>query len=695
MVADEKVPEVKEKIRWRSWCPEAFAEAQGEDKLVLLDIGAKWCHWCHVMDRTTYLDDATAEFINGKFIPVRLDRDEHPDLDRRYQSAPTLLESPAAGGWPLTVFLLPSGEALYRATYLPPRGRGGLIGVAGQVLGIYTQRRRLVDETADKLRSQIDAAHRTDLRGSVSAEALEVLFAELDRQFDETWGGFGSIDGGPKFPSPGACEFLMALARRTGSRRATAMLNLTMEKMAEGGLYDQLGGGFHRYAVDPRWRVPHFEKLLYDNAELLTAYLHAFQFTGRPEFRHTSEGILKFVGDLLTDQQRGGFYGSQDADVGLSDDGDYFTWSLAEVRQLLEGDELRIFVSRYDIGEVGEMAQDRSRNVLWQAMSVERLARGMGLPPEEGEGLLAEAERKIREARSRRPAPKVDPTVYVSWNGMMIRACVEAAQILDRPDCLALARRAADRLLAEVADGGARWEDGSFTHVAGANEPRALLEDQAWMALALTELFEATGDQRYLAAAQATVRWANEHLWDASGGGYFDRLPDPDDLGMSRLPDKPVDDNPSSSASAVMALALQRLAALNNELTDDYAMRAHELLASAARAIETLGVHGGALALAAEIELSRTFRVTVVGSGPAAAALVRATHATYVPSKVVALLDPANPDDRQQMERLGYQVEKPTDVGGAPQAVAYVCRGRECLTPVTAPENLVKLLKQR
>lgn len=671
----------QEIVRWRAWDDEAFDAARREGKLILLDIGAAWCHWCHVMDRTTYGDRRTADFINEHFIPVRVDRDARPDIDGRYQSAPTLIQS-RGGGWPLTVFLLADGTPLYRATYLPPTDQGGqtgFISLAEQLLRVVRERRDEVEEVAGQVRQLVMQHRPASLAGELSTGLLEGLFAQLDRAYDQTWGGFYGAPHSPKFPAPGAMEFLLAHAHRTGRPRPREIAVHTLRRMAAGGVCDQLAGGFHRYSIDPYWRVPHFEKLLYDNAELLAACVHAWQATGDVELRRTAEGILRFVDEVLSDRQRGGYYGSQDADVGLDDDGDYFTWSLDEVREVLSGKELEAFVAAYDVDGQGRMPHDPSRSVLYRAMSDQGVAERIGTSVEDAARILAAAQAKALDARRRRPTPGVDTALYANWNGMMIHAAVQAASALDRPDVLAQARRTADRLLAE-----GRAADGSFAHVVGRIEPSGLLVDQAWMALALEVLHEATGEARYLEAAEATVAWADKHLWDGEGGGYFDRPAGDGAEGLAAVRDKPIEDNPSSGANAVMAQVLDRLAAVTGR--PEYHERAGQLLMALAGGLEHMSLYGGSLGYAAEVHLAGVTKVVVIGPATAGSALLRAAHATYVPGKVVTALDPADAEDRVRIEALGYPVDK---------MAAYVCRGTFCFAPATTAAELAATLAER
>ncbi len=672
-------------INWQPWSPDLFERARQEDKMVLVDVGAVWCHWCHVMDRTTYGDSRVTDLLNRDFLPVRIDRDERPDLDRFFQSAPTLIES-RGNGWPLTMFLLPGGEPLFRATYLPPEGSDGTTGfldLAEQLQKLYRGERHKVDETAEELRHRLQNATPPDLSGELSAELLDEAFHHMERAFDESWGGFYGREGSPKFPAPGAMEFLLAYGHRRRNESARRIARHTLTMMARGGIYDQLAGGFHRYSVDRQWRVPHFEKMLYDNAELLLCYLRAWRALGDDSLRDVAEDTMRFVDNVLSDREHGGFFGSQDADVGLSDDGDAFTWSLDEVRKVLgDSDEFRLFVDFYDVRETGQMHHDPRRNVLWQSMSVDDLAREANRSPDDVRGVLERARARMLEARSKRQQPAVDRTLYVSWNGMMIRAYVEAYWSLQRDDALEMARRTANRLLEE-----GRTEDGVFCHVAGRQQPWGLLEDQAWMALALVELYAATGESRYLAAAETAVEWSRENLWADDVGGFYDRPQptgdEPDVLASATLRERPIEDSPSSSSNAVMALALKKLAMAADQ--PEYRQLAMRTLSAFGGVIGRLSVHGGALAHAAEVFLTGITRIVIVRTDGEADALVRAARTTYLPGKLLLVFRATDVKDRALIEQYGFDPDGPT--------AAYVCRGRSCQPPAFDADSLHHALR--
>src|SRR4051812_11046208 len=383
-------------IHWFPWGPEAFSIAASANKPVLLDIGAVWCHWCHVMDGESYENPDIASFLNENFICIKVDRDERPDVDTRYQRAVQTLTQ--QGGWPLTAFLTPAGEVFFGGTYFPPDGKFGRPGfrsVFASVLDAYRSRREQVQGQAQAIRRVLDEHLNEVAPGEPTAALLDDAVEQMARFFDKVNGGFGSQ---PKFPHPGAIALLLHRWFDQPSEQIRTMVDRTLEAMAWGGMYDQLGGGFHRYSVDAEWIVPHFEKMSYDNSELLKVYLDAYAVFGNEEYADVARGIVRWVREVAS-SAAGGYAASQDADVGLEDDGDYFTWTRNEAAAVLEPDELEVAAAYYDIGTAGEMQHDPAKNVLFVASTVGALAVRMRRSEAEVGGLLRSAQDKLRAAR--------------------------------------------------------------------------------------------------------------------------------------------------------------------------------------------------------------------------------------------------------------------------------------------------------
>ena len=385
-------------VAWHEWGAEAFARAAGEDKPILLDIGAVWCHWCHVMDRESYEDPELAEVINLHFIAVKVDRDERPDVDTRYQAAVAAISG--QNGWPLTAVLTPDGKPFFGGTYFPRDDRYGRPGFARVLLTMADAWKTRRDEVLESAGSVVEAIEYNEnfagQSGTLSLSIVEKMIQSALEKFDRHHGGFGSQ---PKFAHPSAIDLLLDVAGRTGNEAAREAATVTLEKMARGGVYDQLGGGFHRYSVDEAWVVPHFEKMLYDNAELLKNYVHAFQSFVDPEMARVARDIIRWMDASLTDRERGGFYASQDADINLDDDGDYFTWTRAEAAAVLSAEEMEIAANYFDIGDLGDMHHNPAKNVLHVKHTLEAVAARAGKSPEAAAELLSQAQARLLAAR--------------------------------------------------------------------------------------------------------------------------------------------------------------------------------------------------------------------------------------------------------------------------------------------------------
>src|SRR6476619_1800451 len=399
-------------IHWHEWGAEAFETAQRENKPILLDIGAVWCHWCHVMDRESYESPEIAAVINEHFIAIKVDRDERPDVDSRSQTAVQAISG--QGGWPLTAFLTPEGKPFYAGTYFPPQdyqGRPRFSRVLLTLAQAYREKHGDVLESAESVMNAISQAEGfAGKSGPLKPELIDTMVDAAVKLFDPEHGGFGSS---PKFPHPSGMDLLMQRCAETGSAELLNVVTTSLEKMARGGVYDQLAGGFHRYSVDEHWIVPHFEKMCYDNSELLKNYVHAFQVTGSEFLAEVARDIVRWMDEWLSDRERGGFYASQDADYSMDDDGDYFTWTRAEMESVLTEEEAAVAGLRYDVNEVGEMHHNPEKNVLYVRASLEDIGKRLDLTAERAQTLLESARQKMYAARLKRPTPYVDKTVYV------------------------------------------------------------------------------------------------------------------------------------------------------------------------------------------------------------------------------------------------------------------------------------------
>ena len=682
-------------VHWHAWGEAAFARAQAEDKPILLDIGAVWCHWCHVMDGESYEDPEVAELINRLFIAVKVDRDERPDVDARYQAAVSAISG--QGGWPLTAFLTPDGRPYFGGTYIPRDDRYGRPGI-GRVLmamaQVWREKRDEALETAASVMAAIEHNESFSARSGVSLDLVEKIAESIIAQFDPRNGGFGSQ---PKFPHPAALDLLLEMAVTRGNERAREAFSTTLEKMARGGVYDQLAGGFHRYSVDERWVVPHFEKMLYDNTELLRNYVHGFLSFAREDFRETAREIVGWLDATMTDRERGGFFASQDADVGLDDDGDYFTWTLDEARAVLDPEELDFAAKYWDIGELGDMHHNPAKNVLHVKQSLGEMAKETGAAPEALKAVRDKGRAKLLAARALRPTPFIDRTLYTGWNAMAVTAYLETARILHMDATKGFALRTLDRLVKEAWDGNAALDhviaygDGP-EQTATAEKLPGSLDDYAFTIHACIDAWMASGKMRYYRAAQKLADAMIARFHDAAGGGFFDTAtPNKILLGALSARRKPLQDSPTPAGNPTAIAALLRLEALSGR--KQYREIAEDALACFAGIVEHFGLYAGSYGLAAERLLLDPVQVVIVGSGPEAARLEVLSIARYAVNKTVLRIDPAKLVARELPEALAETLVQAPRPAGA-EAWVMVCRGRNCLPPITNGEDLLKALER-
>src|SRR5271163_193619 len=687
-------------VEWMEWGEAAFAKAKDEDKPILLDIGAVWCHWCHVMDRESYESAETARIINDQFVAVKVDRDERPDVDTRYQAAVSAISG--QGGWPLTAFLTPEGKPYFGGTYFPPvdqHGRPGFPRVLLTMAEAFQNRRDEVNESAGSVMAAIE--HNESFMGRAGnpgPELVAKLVASALKQFDARSGGFGSQ---PKFPHSGAIDLLLDAASRLSAGGAESVSEgaknaamVTLQKMSKGGIYDHLAGGFHRYSVDERWVVPHFEKMAYDNSELLKNYVHAYQTLVEPDAARVAREMIRWMDEWLSDRELGGFYASQDADFSLDDDGDYFTWTLDEAAAVLTPEEMAVASAYYDIGEIGDMHHNSAKNVLHVRGTLEGVAKANKITLDEAKARLESAKEKLYAARLKRPTPYVDKTVYVGWNGMMISAYIEAGRVLDMPEVRAFALKSLDRVLAEA------WDKKSgMAHVVAYGEQggtgarvAGVLEDYVFLGHAALDAWELTGEMRYYTAAEAIMESALVKFYDSTGCAFFDTEAVGEGetrLGALVTRRKPLQDSPTPAGNSVGAALLLRLEALNGR--EDYAVKALETLETFAGVVEHFGLYAASYGLALQRMVLRAVEVCVIGDDAAARRLEAVALARYAVNKSVIRLrkDQLGTLPRALAETLPHL---PGLKGEG--SFAVVCNGKGCLPPVSTVDELIEAMNQ-
>jgi uncharacterized protein YyaL (SSP411 family) len=680
-------------VQWHPWGEIAFARAQAENKPILLDIGAVWCHWCHVMDRESYEDPELARIINEHYVAVKVDRDERPDVDARYQAAVSAISG--QGGWPLTAFLTPDGRPYFGGTYFPRDDRYGRPGF-GRVLltmsQVWHDRREEALESAASVMSAIEHNESFSGRGGeLSLALVDKLANSAIAQFDPRNGGFGSQ---PKFPHPAALDLLLQLAANRGNTAAREAFTVTLEKMARGGVYDQIAGGFHRYSTDERWVVPHFEKMLYDNTELLRNYTHGFQSFVREDFRQTAREIVGWLDTVMTDRARGGFYASQDADINLDDDGDYFTWTLEEARAVLGTGELSVASLYWDIGELGDMHHNPARNVLHRKYSLDEVAAETRKPPSELQSLIESARGKLLTARTQRPTPFIDRTLYTGWNAMAVTAYLEAARVLRIEGAREFALLTLSRLLAQAWDG-----DASLYHVIAYPEGAGLtdrvpgtLDDYAFTVHACIDGWFAGGEMKFYHAAIKLADAMIARFYDHTADAFYDAAtPEKGStpLGALGARRKPLQDSPTPAGNPTAAAALLRLEALSGRTA--YHEIAEDTLGSFAGVVEHFGLYAGSYGLALERLLLDPIQVVVVGTGEEADRLEATAVSGFAVNKTVVRLAPAQLVAGNLPDALAETLLQ-VPVPARAKAWAMVCRGRTCLPPITDADALLEAL---
>lgn len=660
-------------VDWYPWGDEAFERALRDNKPILLSVGYSACHWCHVMAHESFEHEATAQMMNELFINIKVDREERPDIDDIYMQAVQAM-SQGHGGWPMTVFLLPDGRPFYGGTYFPLEPRYGIPSFRQVMQGVaeaYRERRAAVEQSAEALTQSLDR----ELLGigadesGLNRDLLDAALERIGKSHDRVHGGFG---GAPKFPQPMALEFLLRGYARTQTSELLEMVTSTLRKMARGGIYDQIGGGFHRYSVDAIWLVPHFEKMLYDNAQLSRVYLHAWQVTGDPFFKRIAEEIYDYILREMTAPE-GGFYSTTDADS-EGEEGRFFVWSKDELESLL-GEDAQTAIEYWGVTERGNF---EGRNILYLPNDDELVAERLGVSIDALRHKLTAIKDKLYAARAQRPHPHLDDKIVTAWNGMMLASLSEAARVLDRGDYREAALRNAAFLIENMITAEGRL---LRTYKAGTAKINGYLEDYAHLVDGFLELYQTTFDERWFAEAQqlADVVLAR---FRADDGGFFDTSDDHEALIVRP---RNLQDNATPAGNSIMARGLMRLAAYTGDA--DYADAARSALRMLTSAMREYPLAFGEALSAVDMLVAGLAEIAVVGD-PAqkeTRALIDVVHKRYWPNAIVAL-SPEPQGSSAVIPLLSDRIQ----MRDAP--TAYVCRHFACKLPVTTPEALEPLL---
>ena len=653
-------------VDWHPWGEEALRKARELDRPIFLSIGYSACHWCHVMEHESFEDPQVGQFLNDHFISIKVDREERPDLDQIYMTAVQILTQ--HGGWPMSVFLTPDLKPFYGGTYFPPRDHHQLpsfMRVLHSLAQAWTERRKDVEDGAANLTENIKAVMRLEAgAGTLDADLLKKALSHLSRRFDSRFGGFGSA---PKFPHPMDLRLLLRLWKRFGADAALDMATKTLDHMAMGGMYDQLGGGFHRYSTDANWLVPHFEKMLYDNALLTSAYLEAYQATGKVFYREIVEETLAYVLREMTSPE-GPFYSTQDADSeGV--EGKFFVWTLAEVQKVLGTEEANLFAAVYDISTEGNWDE---HNIPHRARTYEQEAKLLKIPEEELRRRLDASKRKLFELRSRRIWPARDEKILTAWNGLMIGAFAQAAQVLSKPEYTQAAVRAADFILKHM-----RTPQGRLLRTTSAGaEPKlnGYLEDYSYTVDALVSLYETTFDVRWIEAAEELARVMVEQFWDEDEGGFFFTGKDHETL-IARTKDP--HDNATPSGNSMAVTGLLRLFKLTGKRAwHDKAEKTLELYRGL---LQSSPMAAGQMLNALDFYLGPVQEFAVIGPENEAQKAINLLRQGFRPNKVVAWNK--GPADAKVVKLLDGKT-------GGGEVTTYVCQDFTCEAPVAGVDAL-------
>jgi uncharacterized protein YyaL (SSP411 family) len=661
-------------VDWYPWGPEALQRAKAEDKPIFLSIGYSACHWCHVMEHESFENNEIATLMNEKLINIKVDREERPDLDHIYMNAVQIMTG--RGGWPMSVFLTPDLEPFYGGTYWPPRGRMGMPGFIQVIAAIdegWRTRREQVNEQAARMTQHLrefEIGQRSE--AGPSLELLQTAAAKLQREFDSLHGGFGAQ---PKFPHSMALQFMLRMWHRTGREGLLAMVRLNLDKMAQGGIYDHLAGGFARYSVDDRWLVPHFEKMLYDNALLAGAYLDGYLATGEADYARVVRETLDYVLNYMTDEQSP-FHSTEDADS-EGEEGKFYVWTPDEVKQVLGEECGERFCYVYDVSKTGNF---EGKNILNLPKTIEQCAKLKGWDLEPLQAALAESRRKLLEVRDRRVRPGKDDKVLVSWNALMIESMARAAGVLDEPRYLQAATRAAEFILREMSR-----DDGRLLHCwrHGQAKLDAYLDDYAFLINSLVTLYEADFDERWIDEAVRLADIVLKHFADNEKGGFFYTADDHERL-VTR--NKEMDDSAVPSGNSMAATALLRLGKLTGRA--DYMDAAGSVVGLAVGVMDRMPLGLGQMLLVADMLLGPMPEIVILGDkiGHDTAAAISDLRKRFIPRRVVACRSPQETSGSATLDPVfsGKELQQA-------EPTVFLCDNFACQSPVSGNEAVTEL----
>ena len=666
---DEKSPYLLQHahnpVDWFPWGNEAIEKARREDRPIFLSIGYSTCHWCHVMAHESFENKAIASLLNQKFVPIKVDREERPDLDEIYMRAVMAMQG--QGGWPLSVFLTPALKPFYGGTYFPPVPRHGLPGfpqLLEFIADLWKNKKDEIIRDSDEIVRTLQESSALKARETLPKSILDDAYVQIISALDEQYGGFS---GAPKFPLPTYMEFLLRYYRRNKKEPALKAAKKTLQSMAAGGIHDQIGGGFHRYSTDRFWLVPHFEKMLYDNAQLARVYLEAYQVTTERAFLETALDTIDWMIREMCSQE-GGFYSAQDADT-PEGEGFYYTWTPAEIVGVLGPEASALICELLDVSAEGNF--EGGRSILHAKTSIERAASKLGLEVNQARSMVAESRTKLLEARQSRTKPGIDDKVLSSWNGLTISALVQAYQVTSEQKYLDHARRAADFIITNLVKEGRllrRYRNGEAAF-------DGALDDYAFMAASLVDLYETTFEPRWLREAIRLTEKMVELFWDSSSGGFFNSSSD------FLVKVKEGYDGPTPSGNSVAVLTLLRLHGLTGR--EEFSLKAETTMKVFGDAVESSPFSHTQMLCGLDFWHGSREIVVAGGEGSDLREVLTEIHRRFIPDKVLAFSDGGIPE-------ISALTQGKTSIGGKP--TVYICQNFACRSPITELEPLAKAL---
>ncbi len=686
-------------VDWYPWGEEAFEKARREQKPIFLSVGYSTCHWCHVMERESFSDPKMAEALNRDFVSIKVDREERPDIDHIYMTF--VQATTGSGGWPMSVFLTPELKPFFGGTYFPPDdryGRPGFHTVLARIAESWKNERQKVNESANQVTAYLEKAIKAEAgdKGHVGEAALDRTYQQVSAGYDPHYGGFGAA---PKFPRPVVFSFLLRYYARTGKKDALEMTLHTLRAMARGGIHDHLGGGFHRYSTDARWHVPHFEKMLYDQAQLAVSAVEAYQLTHDPFFAALARDILDYV---LRDMRgpEGGFYSAEDADSLIAEgraehgEGAFYVWTAAQVEDVLGKDAARVFDFAYGVEPRGNVLEDphgdfEGKNILFVRHSVEETAKHFGKAEPGVEALLADARKKLFAARARRPRPSLDDKVLTAWNGLTISALAKASQALDDSQYLAAAEGAARLIQSKLYDPASGKLRRRYR--AGEVAIDGFLDDYAFLIQGLLDLFEASFDPTWLSWAMRLQEKQDQLFWDTQSGGYFSTGTEDASIVLRMREDY---DGAEPSPNSVAALNLLRLGQMtDSESGRAWREKADKLFAASSHRLESMPEAVPLLVAALDFSLSKHRQIIIAGQpdAPDTRALLRLVHERFIPNKILMVVDGGA--RQQQLARWLPFLEGMARQNG--RATAFICENYTCKLPTADPQEVARLLDHK